>query len=376
MPKAIIIPLFYYYLLLFASSWIQICNANYVNMMEKNLFVGMFVFGTSVVDNGNNNNINGSLAKANYLPYGIDFVFGPTGRFSNGQNVVDIIGDLLLLPLIPPFAAGPSNILYGVNYGSGGSGILDDTGSIVNVVINLNQQIRNFEEVTLLQLKSSLGGNLKEILGHYLFLIAEGNNDFEFNYLLQPISARPSVQAFVANLTSTFETQLKRLYNLGARKFAILTVYPIGCTPFIKSMAKSQRCVQMVNKAAHYYNTQLINLLDQLKPNLPGFEFVVVNTYNIVRDIMKNPVIRGFRNVTSPCCELKEIMPGVGVSCKAGGTVCKDRSRYVFFDGQHNTEAVNAVIAAKAFASNRKSEAYPFNLQRLAQLQIMSHSQL
>ncbi|KAK9743330.1 hypothetical protein RND81_03G232700 [Saponaria officinalis] len=367
-PQAIIkFTLFYDSLLLFASSRIQICYANNVNT-NTNQLIGMFVFGTSVVDNGNNNNINGSLAKANYLPYGIDFVFGPTGRFSNGQNVADIIGDLFLLPLIPPFAAGPSNILYGVNYGSGGSGILDDTGSIANGVINLNQQIRNFEEVTQPQLKSFLGHNLKEILGHYMFLIAEGNNDFELNYLLKPSSARPSVEDFVANLTSTFSTQLKKLYDVGARKFAILTVYSIGCTPVIKSIAKTQRCVQMVNKAAHYYNIQLINLLDQLKPNLPGFEFVVVNTYKIVRDIIKNPDIRGFRNVTSPCCELKEIIPGVGVSCKAGGAVCQDRSRYVFFDGQHNTETVNAVIAAKAFASNRKSEAYPFNLQKLALL--------
>lgn len=49
-----------------------------------------FIFGDSLVDNGNNNNIQ-SLAKANYLPYGIDFPNGPTGRFSNGKTTVDVI---------------------------------------------------------------------------------------------------------------------------------------------------------------------------------------------------------------------------------------------------------------------------------------------
>lgn len=49
-----------------------------------------FIFGDSLVDNGNNNNIN-SLAKANYLPYGIDFPGGPSGRFSNGKTTVDVI---------------------------------------------------------------------------------------------------------------------------------------------------------------------------------------------------------------------------------------------------------------------------------------------
>jgi phospholipase/lecithinase/hemolysin len=51
----------------------------------------MFVFGDSLTDNGNNNDLQ-SLAKANYPPYGIDFAGGPTGRFSNGYTMVDEIG--------------------------------------------------------------------------------------------------------------------------------------------------------------------------------------------------------------------------------------------------------------------------------------------
>lgn len=52
-----------------------------------------FIFGDSLVDNGNNNQLQ-SLARANYLPYGIDFNGGPTGRFSNGKTTVDVIGEL------------------------------------------------------------------------------------------------------------------------------------------------------------------------------------------------------------------------------------------------------------------------------------------
>lgn len=51
-----------------------------------------FIFGDSLVDNGNNNQLQ-SLARANYLPYGIDFDGGPTGRFSNGFTTVDVIGN-------------------------------------------------------------------------------------------------------------------------------------------------------------------------------------------------------------------------------------------------------------------------------------------
>jgi len=50
-----------------------------------------FVFGDSLVDNGNNNFL-ATSARANYPPYGIDFpTRQPTGRFSNGLNIPDLI---------------------------------------------------------------------------------------------------------------------------------------------------------------------------------------------------------------------------------------------------------------------------------------------
>lgn len=105
----------------------------------------MFVFGSSLVDNGNNNFLPNSIAKVNYFPYGVDFPLGPSGRFTNGKNVIDLLGQKLNLPYyIPPFSDPSTNgskIVNGVNFASGGSGILDDTGALAvrtsfNHVIN------------------------------------------------------------------------------------------------------------------------------------------------------------------------------------------------------------------------------------------------
>ncbi|KAK9270512.1 hypothetical protein L1049_026093 [Liquidambar formosana] len=65
----------------------------------------LYVFGDSLVDTGNNNNLN-SIAKSNYLPYGCDFNRGPTGRFSNGKTIVDMLdfgvsGEMLGVPSPP-----------------------------------------------------------------------------------------------------------------------------------------------------------------------------------------------------------------------------------------------------------------------------------
>lgn len=53
-----------------------------------------FIFGDSLVDAGNNNYLF-TLSKANSPPYGIDFKPShgqPTGRFTNGRTISDIVG--------------------------------------------------------------------------------------------------------------------------------------------------------------------------------------------------------------------------------------------------------------------------------------------
>lgn len=50
-----------------------------------------FIFGDSLVDSGNNNNLQ-TRARVNYSPYGIDFPSGPTGRYTNGRTTADLFG--------------------------------------------------------------------------------------------------------------------------------------------------------------------------------------------------------------------------------------------------------------------------------------------
>ena len=56
-----------------------------------------FVFGDSLVDSGNNNYL-ATTARADYPPNGIDYpTHRPTGRFSNGFNLPDIISEFIVL---------------------------------------------------------------------------------------------------------------------------------------------------------------------------------------------------------------------------------------------------------------------------------------
>ena len=56
------------------------------------LVPALFIFGDSVVDVGNNNRI-ATIIRANFPPYGRDFInHRPTGRFCNGKLATDFTG--------------------------------------------------------------------------------------------------------------------------------------------------------------------------------------------------------------------------------------------------------------------------------------------
>lgn len=61
---------------------------------DSKLVPALYVFGDSTIDSGNNNYLD-TIVKANYSPYGIDFVDGPTGRFTNGKTIADHLGKTL-----------------------------------------------------------------------------------------------------------------------------------------------------------------------------------------------------------------------------------------------------------------------------------------
>jgi hypothetical protein len=63
-----------------------------VNAQDDAIVPAIITFGDSAVDVGNNDYLY-TLFKANYPPYGRDFVnHRPTGRFCNGKLATDITG--------------------------------------------------------------------------------------------------------------------------------------------------------------------------------------------------------------------------------------------------------------------------------------------
>ncbi|KAK4260046.1 hypothetical protein QN277_003218 [Acacia crassicarpa] len=366
---------YYYSTLAFVFFFLYHCEA----AAKHDGLGASFIFGDSLVDAGNNNYLS-TLSKANIAPNGIDFKASggtPTGRYTNGRTIGDIVGEELgqpnyAVPFLAPNATGKA-LLYGVNYASGGGGILNATGRIFVNRIGMDVQIDYFS-ITRKEIDKLLGkAKAREyIMKKSIFSITVGANDFLNNYLLPVLSigARisQSPDSFIDDMITHFRSQLTRLYQLDARKFVIGNVGPIGCIPYQKTInqVNEDECVDLPNKLALQYNARLKDLLAELTDNLPGATFVHANVYDLVSDVIKNYKNHGFVTASKACCGNGGQFAGI-IPCGPTSSMCSDRDKHVFWDPYHPSEAANLILAKQLLDGDNRSIS-PMNLRQLRDL--------
>ncbi|KAF3512363.1 hypothetical protein F2Q69_00008012 [Brassica cretica] len=101
-------------------------QADAAKQRKKAKIPALIVFGDSIMDTGNNNNLS-TFLKSNFPPYGKDFPGGlATGRFSDGKVPSDLIAEKLgLAKTLPAYLSPnlkPRNLLKGITFASGGTG--------------------------------------------------------------------------------------------------------------------------------------------------------------------------------------------------------------------------------------------------------------
>ncbi|CAN0880092.1 GDSL esterase/lipase At5g45670 [Linum grandiflorum] len=339
-----------------------------------------FIFGDSLYDSGNNNRL-AATPKSNYLPYGIDFPTGPSGRFSNGYNAADASAKLLgFRHLIPPFATATwKQLRRGVNYASGGAGIRDETSYTQGERIPLNWQLRNHQivisRISMILRSKKLASKL---LAKCIYTVGIGSNDYINNYYLPDLyntsNAYPNPDHYAAALAHQLFHQLKVLYKQGARKVALFGLAPIGCAPFVvaafgnstdtknetECRSSQNLCVDSINNVVQQFNARLPLIVDVFNAKFPGARFTFIDTYAILD---RNLTAQGFEVLNCSCCELGDGQP----VCVESGKVCRKRREYQYWDGMHPTEEL-AFYAAKMSYNMSPSTAHPFDLQTLALL--------
>ncbi|XP_031487928.1 GDSL esterase/lipase At1g71691-like [Nymphaea colorata] len=333
----------------------------------------MFVFGDSIVDCGNNDFLD-TYAKCNYFPYGVDFILRATGRCTNGRTPADFLGLFLGLPHFLPAFYDPqtrgSSILAGVNYASGASGILDSTRQSLNVT-SLSHQIANFGETTLPDLKSQLNGSfaLSSYLSQSIFFFLIGGGDYMASCTTSSgVAVECDLQKLTELLIRNYTHHLMKAYDLGARKFVVFNLLQTGCDPYFKQRNNGS-CVDLLNEGSTLFNNALRPALENLSEDLPGFSFVYINMSGIINVIIDDPTTYGLKLTNESCCFFNAASVTESL-CVEGDEACPDRSIYAYYDGLHLTEKLYMHLSAKAYSSDLQTEAYPFNVEVLANLDI------
>ncbi|XP_057983849.1 GDSL esterase/lipase At5g03810-like isoform X2 [Malania oleifera] len=254
------------------------------------LVPALCIFGDSVFDVGNNNR-RLTLLKANFPPYGRDFVtHKPTGRFCNGKLATDFAAEYLGFTSYPPAYLSPeasgNNILTGVNFASAGSGYFDSTAVLYDA-IPLTRQLAYYKE-----------------------------------------------------------HQQKTLHGLGARRIGVTSLPPIGCLPAAITLFGygSNQCVARLNTDAILFNEKLNSTSQGLRNKHPDLKLVVFNIYEPLLDLITKPSENGFFEARKACCGTGILETAILCNARSIGT-CSNATEYVFWDGFHPSEAANEVLA-------------------------------
>ncbi|KAI5447612.1 GDSL esterase/lipase At1g29670 isoform X1 [Lathyrus oleraceus] len=344
-------------ILFLSSSYLHYC----VN--GKSQVPCVFIFGDSLSDSGNNNNLPSS-PKSNYKPYGIDFPFGPTGRFTNGRTAVDIITQLLgFEKFIPPFAnTSGSDILKGVNHASGGAGIRNETSKVTGFVISLGLQLTN-HRVIVSQIAGRLGSleKAQQYLNKCLYYVNIGSNDYINNYFrpqLYPTSHIYSPQQYAEALIQELSLNLLALHDIGARKYVLVGLGRLGCIPnAISNHGTDGSCVDEENAPPFIFNVELKSLVDHF-----NYKFSADSKFIFINSTLESDGQDGFFVSNAPCCPLRLIG-----GCIPDERPCYNRSEYVFWDAFHPSEAWNLLTATRSYNSPNSGFTSPMDIKQLVE---------
>ncbi|XP_062084325.1 GDSL esterase/lipase At5g33370-like [Humulus lupulus] len=331
-----------------------------------------FVFGDSLVDNGNNNYL-ATTARADSPPYGIDYpTHRATGRFSNGLNMPDLISEQLgsepTLPYLSPELTG-ERLLVGANFASAGIGILNDTGFQFLNIIRIYKQLEYFQQYQS-RVSSLIGAEeTQRLVNDALVLITLGGNDFVNNYYLVPFSARSrqySLPDYVVYIISEYRKVLAKLYELGARRVLVTGTGPLGCVPAeLAQRGRNGQCAVELQRAAALFNPQLVDIINSLNSEIGTDVFIAANAFNMHMDFISNPRAYGFETSKIACCG-QGPFNGIGL-CTPLSNLCPNRDVYVFWDAFHPSERANRIIVQQILEGSNKYM-HPMNLSTVMAL--------
>ncbi|KVI07956.1 Lipase, GDSL [Cynara cardunculus var. scolymus] len=244
-------------------------------------------FGDSVMDAGNNNYLT-TLLRADFLPYGRDFVtHKPTGRFCNGKLAADYTAEYLGFSTYPPpylSRADVTTLLTGANFASAGS------------AISLPRQLSYYKDWQSRVVTMVGSDKANTIFSGGIHILSAGSSDFLQNYYVNPFLNRLYTPAQFSNLLmKSYYSFVQNLYRLGVRRIGVTSLPPAGCLPAaitIFGFGKN-KCMRELNDDAVLFNNKLNATSHKLVKKYPDLKLVVFDIYQPLLEMIIKPTDKG-----------------------------------------------------------------------------------
>ncbi|GMP93684.1 hypothetical protein CsSME_00043410 [Camellia sinensis var. sinensis] len=164
--------------------------------------LALYLFEDAIVDGGNTQPT---------PPHGIDLNTTIPIHWTNGKIIVDFIGKLWILFIIALSLSLSLSLSLMVLYA-----MIPEISSYTSGV-EISKIDVNYRHV---------GCGLFSV-----FLVSFGINDYSPNYLSSGVVSKMAPQEFAKILLNEMSMGLNTLYRLGARKFVVKNIWPLGRTP-------------------------------------------------------------------------------------------------------------------------------------------------
>jgi phospholipase/lecithinase/hemolysin len=257
-------------------AWFLCISLVFSTAVLGHAYSNILAFGDSLSDNGNADS------------------FGIT-RFSNG-------------PVWVEYLANPAHLnvpLFDLAFGGATTGYDNPAAGLLYT--GLNWQVDTY-----------LANFSSQISSNTLVTVWAGAND-----LFQSRS--------YATAADNVELALQKLAFAGFQNFLVMGLPNIGATPQFSGTAAAP----LATAWSQAFNVLLAADLVSLEMAYPGDHFYTLNTYDLINDVIANPGIYGFDNVT-----------GTWLTRPAG-----DTGTYLFWDGVHPTTEAHSMLANYAMAA-------------------------
>ena len=255
----------------------------------------IIVFGESFTDSGNLYYLFGEPS---------DNPWFTNGRIGDGPNWADYLADHY--KHVPPMEASSYG---GTNYAIGGADSSFGPGfyGLGSTGMQVNQFLTD---------AGPIQGRGNVLIAYWI-----GGNDLGTGMPLEVSMSNISIQ-------------LNQLIDAGALHFLVPNMFPLGFTPDAIDGNTIFASPEAANSAAASFNDALMEVLRETKCSRPSVHFYVVDTHQLMLDVLADPLAYGFENTSEPVTWF-------------GG----DPEVSLWWDGVHQTSRFQSLIADVAAAT-------------------------